>query len=544
MTLFQGAGKSLFFLLFSILASAYLLCTSTLVYSELQEAAKSVDQEVRTGLGLMQAVQVTLYQQPEVLIQQQEVEGSRGNLRMEAGAFDPSLTSSFLYQTNEYAATYWQQALYGIGNRSYTTTGSSIGLETRSRYGFSFGPSVGVTRNHGITDYLMPTSYNQAIVAFTVNVPLLKGMGKEAADAGEMAAMEELEAGMLDLEQTISRSVMNTTQAYWGYLSALRQFEVFKEMETDAGQTLEAIRELVKGDERPASDLDPFEANLAQKTSQRINAEQTLFEAKQNLGLAMGLAYTAIDDLLLPKDAFPDTVSGGANSNIMNPDALFQEALRKRPDFLALKKRENAAKIMLTAAKNNVLPQLDINAGVGYAGLENGGEVNDYLKSLGQNVTGANYQAGIQFSYPFGNNAAEGLVVQRRSNVQKVVIRTRDLARKINSGILVAVQALWRTLRELRETRNSIAHYTKAVSSEQIKFSMGMASVMDVINMQDRLRDVRLSEVTQMNRFADAVVRLGFETGTLVMPEGDTYRIEMKNLTSPGSAGRTADDRK
>ncbi len=539
MTLCQGAGKILFFSLFLLLTSAYLLGTSTLVHSEPQEAAKAMDQEARAGLGLMQAVQVTLYQQPEVLIQQQEVESSRGNLRMEAGMFDPNFTSSFLYQTNEYASTYWQQELYGIGDRNFTSTGSTVGLETKSRYGFSFGPSLGVTRSHGITDYLMPTSYNQTIVAFSVNVPLLKGMGKEAADAKEMAAMEELEASTLDLEQTISQSVMNTTQAYWGYLSALRQFEVFREMETDAGQTLDAIRELVKGDERPASDLDPFEANLAQKTSQRINSEQTLFEAKQNLGLAMGLAYTAIDDLPLPKDAFPDTVSGGGISNIMNPDALFQEALRKRPDFLALKKRENAAKIILTAAKNNVLPQLDINAGVGYAGLENGGEVSDYLKSLGKNVTGANYQAGIQFSYPFGNNEAEGLVVQRRSNVQMVVIRTRDLARKINSGILVAVQALWRTLRELRETRNSIAHYRKAVSSEQIKFSMGMASVMDVINMQDRLRDVRLSEVTQMNRFADAVVRLGFETGTLVMAEGDTYRIEMKNLTSPWSTKGT-----
>ena len=116
------------------------------------------------------------------------------------------------------------------------------------------------------------------------------------------------------------------------------------------------------------------------KTSQRINAEQTLFEAKQNLGLAMGLAYTAIDDSAnFPRMPFPIPFQAAANSNIMNPDALFQEALRKRPDFLALKKRENAAKIIVTAAKNNVLPQLDINAGVGYAGLENGGDVNDYI---------------------------------------------------------------------------------------------------------------------------------------------------------------------
>ena len=197
MPLLQGVRRIFFFLLFLNIESACIFGISSLVYSEPLEAVKSMGQESRTGLGLMQAVQVTLYQQPAVLIQQQEVESSRGNLQMEAGMFDPSLTSSFLYQTNEYAATYWQQELYGIGDRSYTTTLSSAGLETKSRYGFSFGPSVGVTRSHGITDYLMPTSYNQAIVAFTVNVPLLKGMGKEAADAGEMAAMEELEAGML-----------------------------------------------------------------------------------------------------------------------------------------------------------------------------------------------------------------------------------------------------------------------------------------------------------------------------------------------------------
>ncbi len=133
MTLFQGALKILFFLLFLPLAWAYLFGTSSLVYSEPQEAAKSMNPEAQAGLGLMQAVQVTLYKQPEVLIQQQEVASSRGNLQMEAGMFDPNLTSSFLYQTNEYAPTYWQNELYGVGDRSYTTTGSSVGLQTKSR---------------------------------------------------------------------------------------------------------------------------------------------------------------------------------------------------------------------------------------------------------------------------------------------------------------------------------------------------------------------------------------------------------------------------
>ena len=488
-----------------------------------------------TGLKLMLAVQATLYKQPEVLISRQDVQASRGTLQEEAGVFDPTLTGAFDYGVNAYAPTYWENYLYGIGDRTYTTTESSVSLTKKTRYGFSFGPSVAITRSHGITDYMIPTSSNQAIVLFTVNVPLLKGSGKEAADADEMAARETLEATLLDLEQTISKSVLTTTQTYWAYLAALEELEVFRRMEADARQTLEDTRLLVKGNEQPASDLETFEANLAQKISQRVAAEQDLFQARQNLGLAMGLAYGAIDNLPLPADPFPDSSTDITPSITMNPDALFQEALSKRADFRALKKRENAARILLAAARKNTLPQLDINAGVGYAGLQNGGEVNDYLTSLGENLTGANYQAGLKLTYPIGNNEAEGLVIQRRSSLQKAAIQTHDLERKINSGIQVAVQALWRTIRELTETRNSIAHYTKAVKNEQIKFNMGMASVLDVINMQDRLRNVRLSEISQKSKYADAVVELGYQTGSLVAADGDNYLIEMRNLTTPGS---------
>ena len=236
----------------------------------------------------MLAVQATLYKQPEVLISRQDVQTSRGSLQMEAGAFDPTLTGSFDYGVDAYAPTYWENYLYGIGDRTYTTTESSVSLTKKTRYGFSFGPSVAITRSHGITDYMIPTSSNQAIVLFSVNVPLLKGAGKVAADAEEMAARETLEATLLDLEQTISKSVLSTTQAYWAYLAALEALEVFRRMEGDARQTLEDTRLLVRGNEQPASDLETFEANLAQKTSQRVAAEQDLFQARQNHGSGHG----------------------------------------------------------------------------------------------------------------------------------------------------------------------------------------------------------------------------------------------------------------
>ena len=190
------------------------------------------------------------------MLQQQEVEESKGSLQIEAGEFDPALSSSFNYQTSEYAPTYWENRLYGIGNRSYTSTASSVKVEKKTRYGINFGPRVDVNRTHGISDYMIPTSSNRAIVFFNLSVPLLKGRGEDATGAQEMAAAVELEASQLDLEHTIALSVNQTAVAYWNYVETRMQLEILKNMEEDSRQTLENMKQLVKGDDRPASDLD------------------------------------------------------------------------------------------------------------------------------------------------------------------------------------------------------------------------------------------------------------------------------------------------
>ena len=408
----------------------------------------------------------------------------------------------------------------------------------KTRYGISFGPNVDVTRSHGISDYMIPTSSNQAIVSFTMNIPLLKGRGEDATGAQEMAAAVEVDASKLDLEHTIASSINETIVAYWSYLGAQMQLEILKNMEEDSRRSLENMKQLVKGDEQPASNLDTFKADLADKTSQRIAGEQGLFEARQNLGLAMGLAYDAIDDLPPPQDGFPDPKDGPFPLIRLRPRELFENARLSRADYLALKKRETAARILLVAATNNLLPQLDISGGIGYAGLEDGGDVDDYFQSLSNKMTGANYSAGITLVFPFGNNEAKGQLLQQKSSLRKAMIQTQNLERNIRSGIVVAYQAIQRTARELMETRKSVKHYQTAVKNERIKFGMGMASVLDIINIQNFLRNTMLSEVEKMSNYAVAVVNLRYQTGTLITTEGDTYRVEMDRLSSPSEAER------
>ena len=204
-------GKYLRFSVFSFtsLVSLLFLVPLLIVFqgSVYADSATQPNNATQKGLSLIEAVRDTIQKQPDVLLQQQEVEESKGTLQVEAGEFDAALSSSFNYQTSETAPTYWEHKLYDIGDRKYTTTASSVKVEKKTRYGISFGPSVAVTRNHGISDILIPTSSNHAIVFFNLNFPLLKGRGEDATGAQEMAAAVELEASQLDLAHTIALSV-------------------------------------------------------------------------------------------------------------------------------------------------------------------------------------------------------------------------------------------------------------------------------------------------------------------------------------------------
>ena len=65
---------------------------------------------------------------------------------------------------------------------------------------------------------------------------------------------------------------------------------------------LEKIKILIEDEERPESDIDQLFANLASKRTNRIRAEQNLLEAKQALGIAMGLSVDEISSSPLPAD--------------------------------------------------------------------------------------------------------------------------------------------------------------------------------------------------------------------------------------------------
>jgi outer membrane protein TolC len=196
-----------------------------------------------------------------------------------------------------------------------------------------------------------------------------------------------------------------------------------------------------------------------------------------------------------------------------------QRSLTRRADYQSALRTEQATATLLTAARNQVKPQLDLNLEAGYTGLDEGSQFRRFYGALDPwTAPGPNLLATLRMEWPFGNNAAKGLLVQRQASHQQSLTRSQDLVRTITSGIAVALNELERAMDETRRAREAVELYQRAVGNEREKLHLGSSTVLDVINVADRYANSRLRLNAAQARYANALARVRFETGQWVPP--------------------------
>ena len=68
--------------------------------------------------------------------------------------------------------------------------------------------------------------------------------------------------------------------------------------------------------------------------------------------------------------------------------------------------------------------------------------------------------------------------------------------------------------------------------TEQEKFRLGLATVFDAILAEDSLTNARLLRTNAQFRFAAALLRLRFESATLLETRGDAVSVDPDRMTS------------
>jgi len=168
------------------------------------------DDSLQSSIDLLNAVQMTLANQPNIQLLKHDIDSKTGQLRIEHGRFDTTLGTSLGESHADIPRSTLDQLL---GVQEITdTTQYSIQLTQEFRSGVTIQPGISLNRIY-TQEPNYPTE-NRARIDFIMTVPLSKSGGRDVTEAGERVARKAVDISMLRMRHQTSLSVLTAVKAY------------------------------------------------------------------------------------------------------------------------------------------------------------------------------------------------------------------------------------------------------------------------------------------------------------------------------------------
>jgi outer membrane protein len=482
------------------------------------------------GLGLMDAVRMTLARDPNVAIEATRVDTARGALQIASGQFDPVVVSGLSQTSSNVPRS-------PSSSQETRTLQGTLGVSKQFRNGLILEPDLQLDRTQDVT--AGSGSLNTGTLRFQIRQPLLRGRGRAAVQAAELSAEREVAASGLDLRFAVSQRVQVVASQYWQVRAAEHNLEVLRASEQSSRDLLESTRKLIAADQVPAAEIVQIEASLTSAESARIGGERDLFAQKQALGREIGLDAAEIANLPLPSDPFPD-VRPGEVSLLDRSRGFIDLALRSRTDLEAARQRRIETDLQRKAAENALKPQLDLVLTPGYSGLSDVPGAGGFLEPLFRNVPGASTVLSLALSWPTRSQRALGQLLQVDAALRQNDLAIELLVKGIGADVPTALDAVDRDALRLAKAREAVGLFERAFSNEEKKLRGGTSTLLDLITQRDRLTAARQTEVAAELALALSLLDLRFRTGTLVGsgggPAGEVDLARLTTLPAPEGA--------
>lgn len=432
-----------------------------------------------TTMSLVQAVATALSGNFGLISSAESAQTARLRYRTAVADFYPQLTPRYVHGEDE----------------------RIFGVEASQRLPWTGGSVSATSLLRSSPDDVSPAPRG-ADLALTVTQPLLRGAGPNAAFFDLRNSRRARVASERGLELARQQVAVDVTRAFYQVLQQRMLMAV-------AQQSLARSDSLLRASEARlqvglVSKLDVFRAQLqaAQTQDAMVRSETALQDALERF---RGLLGRSPSEPIEPEATrVPEEVPDPPEPLAI----LVQRALQQRLDLLEARDQVDDAQRSAALARQNLLPQLDLNLGVA---------------RIGQGPSfGSAWRAGdtrvnvfVTTSYPLEhsslsvNKAVAEIEVTARARA--VVQREWEIESEVRSSV-----------RDLEQIRKSVDLQKTAVEVAQqqhrlatLRYQRGLASNFDVVQAEESLVLARSTLVTLLTSFHVARMDLDRVTGSL-----------------------------
>jgi outer membrane protein TolC len=517
-----------------------------------------VTQQPFVAISLQDAIAMSLLSNTNLAISASNFRIARYNIAQIKGAYDvalhlqPQSNYSVNPPVNFLAAGPGEIGYYPNGVSPTTGPGNIIQHQSATGYGLSGQTESGTTYQAGIEqsrtyNNTLFNAYNPQYLAtlnLAVTQPLLKNFGMNATKRQLKLAVVNADAGTAQTLIDASNTIAQVENVYWDLVAAWRNVAIQEEALQEAiTQQQSNVRLAQRGAGAP---IDAVESQ-----TQVSNFQTSVFQALQRVselqnelkGLVASNARDPIWDAnLVPSTSVEQLPSAADLSTIV------AEANSNRPEVRQALDRRMAAAIDVAYAKNQSLPQADVQAQYqsnGFAGLLT--PVPKFILDFCQKdlqipqcpTPPPNTQGSMPWAYhnmwagyfPTFNIAmivgyapqghvAQGLRGLSSEETTQAKILMQGVEERIGAEARNALQSYQSALSKLGAARQARDSAEIVYASELRKFHAGESTTFLVLQRQVELQQARGSELQAQTQLNQSIVELQRVEGTILTNNG------------------------
>ncbi len=358
-------------------------------------------------------------------------------------------------------------------------------------------------------------------VGLAIRQPLLRGAGPGVNRASIRQARIDTLLSEYELRAFAETLVANVEQAYWEYVLARRQIEIYERSLQLAEQQHDETSKRVQVGSLAETELAAARAEMALRREALINARSRAAALRARLvrmvhPVGLGGHIHEVIPLSEPKTPTEST----------NPLSEHLDVARwMRPDLNEARLRLARQNLEIVKTRNGLLPKLDVFVNLGMSG---------YASSFGDSVADLNgdhvdAKAGISLEYPIARRQAKARhrsALLTRVQIEEAMANLDGLA---SEDIELACIEVDRTREQMAATSATRALQEENLRAETAKFRSGKTTSLSVAQVQRDLVSSQIAEVEAIVRHLQALVALYRSDGTLLLRR----RIDAPGDTPP-----------
>jgi len=428
----------------------------------------------------------------------------------------------------------------GSGDLRFDSIQMQTGLKQNLPTGgqVQLGYTYNKTFRNRATQTFNPSHESDLVLQITQ--PLLRNFGLAVNRARIDVARNTQKVSLLDFRLALEKNLSEIEEAYWQLVAAERDLMIQERLFNETVETSKVLQARL-------GQMDVTRVQIGQSNAALRAREVSLVQARTRIKTLSNAIKRRVNDPALPLTS-PVTILP-SDTPLTTPiqfDLLEQidTALTNRAELTQQRIRIDSARIVQDAAKNNLLPTLNLVLSLGTQGARNS-EWDSVEQAASMSFP--QYSIGLQLEVPLGNREARA--IWRRTQLQQyqAIDQYRVLIEQVAQEVKDAYDSLADGWERIRTGRQSVLAAREALEAIQTEQKVGQQALTpDFINRLLQQQEVLANAEREENRaIADynvAVAQLERAKGTIlkydnVMMAEDPQTVNGPNLYGPLKTG-------